>query len=147
MKVVVYNRDATRRLRNADAAAAALRAWLPEGSEVSLVVHREDLPVCGLVALLAGADALVTPHGFSAMLSVFLPPGSLLVEINPYRFAGFEPYARLAAAFGVGHWVVHSEPVRKLQPVLLDIVGAYRVGSVLHWSNFSSSYPCLHACK
>jgi hypothetical protein len=125
LKVVVYDRDMTRRLRHAPNATAALQARLPPGSEVSLVVHREDRPVCELVALLSGADALVTPHGFTAMLLLLLPPGALLVEIFPYRSES-EPFApRLASAFGVDHAAVTSEPVRKLQPALFDIIGAW----------------------
>lgn len=121
LKVIVYNRDSTRRLREAHQVVEHFTARLPSGSKVKLIIHREDRPICELVVLLSDADALVTPHGFSSMLMMYLPRRAVLVEIMPYQF-NWPGYGPLAAAFGVKHVRIPSGPVRKLQPVLLDMV-------------------------
>jgi hypothetical protein len=121
---VIYNRDGfSRRLRHAHNTTALLHSFLlpPFSSSnththvhTNLLTHQEDRPICEVVAALADADALITPHGFSGMLSGFLPPESLLVEIMPYHF-GDPTYERMASAFNLQYMHVVSEPVRKLQ--------------------------------
>lgn len=108
-RLVVYQRNRSRLLSNADAVVSSLREQLGPSWEVVVHVHDPGAPPCTLVRLMRGADVLLTPHGFQSMLMLFMPRGALVFEIYPYLYykAAYRP---LAGEIGVEHAFVTAEP-------------------------------------
>ena len=119
--VVVYQRDAGRRLEGAEEAADALVEALPGGTGAwrhSVVTHHENLPPCLLKRCLGNADVLVTPHGFQSMLYVLLKPGAMMYEVFPHRYYK-HGYKRAALEWGLAHGMSLSPP-RGALPTLIS---------------------------
>eukprot|EP00981_Chlorochromonas_danica_P009944 scaffold2913_cov181-Ochromonas_danica.AAC.38 len=86
-KLVLYQRDKTRRLRNEEEALQLLHDKLPEKDwEIRMIMHDNTVSPCQLMHTLADADVLLTPHGFQAVLMLFLPARSIFFEIFPARY-------------------------------------------------------------
>ena len=112
-RLVLYQRDRSRKLVEEAQALEMLRARLPEAGswEVEVIVHSPDRSPCSLARKLRRTDVLLTSHGFQSMLLLFLPRPSILFEVFPYRYfkRGYGPLSR---EYGVIHGGVMSPPVR-----------------------------------
>ncbi|XP_033626754.1 protein O-linked-mannose beta-1,4-N-acetylglucosaminyltransferase 2-like isoform X1 [Asterias rubens] len=64
----------------------------------------EDFPVTHLIEIISCAKALIGMHGSLLILAMFLPPGSILLELFPYAInpAHYTPYRRLVELQGMG---------------------------------------------
>lgn len=84
-----------------DAIPSLLKAKLPDADqwEIEILVHA-DRPVCELAHRLHTVDVLVTPHGFQAMLLLFLPRPAILFELFPFRYYK-DCYTKLSEDYGV----------------------------------------------
>eukprot|EP01033_Poteriospumella_lacustris_P003383 gene3383-2504_t len=102
-KLVIYQRDLSRKIMNEAEAIQLLRAALPADLwEISVLMHSSKRSPCELAHMLNDVDVLVTPHGFQSMLLLFLPRPALLFEVFPYRYwkRGYGP---LSKEYGVIH--------------------------------------------
>ena len=131
-KLVIYQRDLSRRLDNEIEALGLLGQALPSvlgtGTDpatstgtgagagggpadwdVKVLMHAKDRSPCELALALHDADVLLTPHGFQSMLLLFLPRPALLFEVFPYKYykRGYGPLGR---EYGVIHAGVMSPP-------------------------------------
>jgi len=110
-RVVIYQRDVSRRLLHARRLASKLELLLSDGDaktekgasndssslrskrrtswRVELLTHSSTRPPCDLVSALRSATVLITPHGFQSILLLFQPRHSLLVELHPALY--FKP--------------------------------------------------------
>ena len=84
-RLVLYQRNRDRRLRDHEAAAAALTERLGARWAVELEMHDDSRHPCDLLATLRDADVLLTPHGFQTVLLIFMPAGGAVFEIFPYK--------------------------------------------------------------
>lgn len=113
-RLVLYQRDRSRKLVDEASAIALIKSRLPQASswDVEVLVHQPDRSPCALARKLRHTDVLVTSHGFQSMLLLFLPRPSVLFEIFPYRYfkRGYGPLSR---EYGVVHGGVMSPPVRE----------------------------------
>jgi len=121
-KLVIYQRDLSRRLDNEIEALELLGRALPADQwEVRVLMHAKDRSPCELAHALHDVDVLVTPHGFQSMLLLFLPRPSLLFEVFPYRYYK-RGYGPLGKEYGVIHSGVMSPPLAWHSRVLLSVV-------------------------
>ena len=78
-------------------------------------VGAEDYKIIDIIALLQSAQVLVGMHGSLLVLSMFLSPGAVLVELFPYAVVpeNYTPYKTLAELYGMGlvyrSWRVTNE--------------------------------------
>ncbi len=108
-KVVIYQRDQTRKIGNLQDAARHLESQLKSHSvnishrgvdyDVSVLFHSESRPVCQLVRQVALVDVLLAPHGFQNMLLLIQPLRSILLEIHPKHL--FKPKVYGAIQYGI----------------------------------------------
>eukprot|EP00752_Nemacystus_decipiens_P012453 g11034.t1 len=112
-RLLVYQRDQNRQIRNADKVVEDLRQRLGDGWVVEKMMHDSDRPPCELVATVGRVDVLLTAHGFQSMLGLFMRPGSLLFEVFPHKYfkAGYAP---MAEGLGVRHAFSMSRSLRPL---------------------------------
>ena len=91
-KLLIYQRDASRKMRGIDQFVENLRNQLSTDSsaiersaawEVDLYSHRENGSPCELVRKLSQTSAFVTAHGFQSFLLIYLPNTALVVEVFP----------------------------------------------------------------
>jgi hypothetical protein len=97
-KVIVYQRDVSRRFINEQEIMRVLEKELKESSyshtvngtsvvsvpwTVELVKHDRNRSPCDLVHLMQSTTALLTSHGFQSTLLLFLPDESVLAEVHP----------------------------------------------------------------
>lgn len=107
-KLVIYQRDLSRKLLNQAPAIDMLRSTLSGDWDIQVVMHVSSRSPCALYELLQDADVLLTPHGFQSMLLILMAPGKLLFEVFPYRY--YKPaYSPFGREFGVHHGGVMSE--------------------------------------
>lgn len=124
-KLVIYQRDQSRRLRNEVEVLELLGSTLPSlglGSwDVRVLIHEKDRSPCSLAHALHDVDVLLTPHGFQSILLLFLPRPALLFEVFPYRYykRGYGPLGR---EYGVMHAGVMSPPLGWANRLLLGLV-------------------------
>eukprot|EP01033_Poteriospumella_lacustris_P011167 gene11167-7943_t len=117
-KLVVYQRDLTRRLENQEEVLQSLRANLPKSSwQFMVVMHDNDRSPCELSHILNDADVLLTPHGFQSTLLLFLPTPALIFEIFPFPYYK-PPYKLMAQSLGVVHASYFSPPTSTMFQVL-----------------------------
>jgi hypothetical protein len=104
-KLVIYQRDLSRKLANEAEAIAMLKEVLLPSSdwEINVLMHSNKRTPCELAHILSNVDVLLTPHGFQSMLLLFLPRPSLLFEIFPYKY-----YKRGYGPFSSEYGIVHS---------------------------------------
>ena len=69
---------------------------------ISMVMHREEADPCSIWASLWNVDLLLTPHGFQSILLLFMPKGSAIFEVFPYKYwkEGYRPFAN---EYGLWH--------------------------------------------
>ena len=111
-KLVIYQRDISRKLDGLEDSLTLLRKRLPDTEweiqviscsscivlvlyinlvlflsvclcfHEKVVMHKKDRSPCELTHLLSSVDVLLTPHGFQSMLLLFLPRPAVLFEVN-----------------------------------------------------------------
>lgn len=104
-KLVVYQRDLSRKLLQQDESITLLRSLLPNADDwhIQVLMHSSTRSPCSLAHILHNTDVLLTPHGFQSMLLLFLPLPSILFEIFPYKY-----YKRGYGPFGHEYGIVHA---------------------------------------
>lgn len=122
-KLVLYQRDLSRTLKNQEGALSWLRRGLSADWELQVVMHKADPSPCELSHKLYDADVLLTPHGFQSMLLLFLPRPALMFEVFPYRYYK-RAYGPLSVEYGILHGGTMSPPLEWLQGVLLSLVSS-----------------------
>lgn len=121
-KLVIYQRDLSRRLDNQRSALEMLRTALPASEwDVSVIMHTKDRSPCSLALALRDTDVLLTPHGFQSMLLLLLPRPALLFEVFPYRYYK-RGYGPLSKEYGVIHAGVMSPPLTWHGGLLLPLI-------------------------
>ncbi|CAM9121302.1 unnamed protein product [Ectocarpus sp. 8 AP-2014] len=80
------------------------------GWAVEEIIHDVERHPCELVQELAGADILLTAHGFQSMLSLFMAPGSLLFEVYPHKYYK-KGYAPMVQSMGLRYAYSESPPL------------------------------------
>jgi hypothetical protein len=99
-KLTLYERDANRHFAGLDALLHNLDARLDAQWDINVLVHNEDVHPCHIYHELHNTDVYVTTHGFQSTAVMFMPVGSVIIEIFPFRY--WKPsYIPLAAQFGV----------------------------------------------
>ena len=120
-KLIIYQRDRTRKLENEIEALHLLGGALPSSDwEVKVLMHAKDRSPCDLAHALWDVDVLLTPHGFQSMLLLFLPRPSLLFEVFPYRYYK-RGYGPLGKEYHVLHAGVMSPPLAWHSRLLLAL--------------------------
>ncbi|CAN0045467.1 unnamed protein product, partial [Phaeothamnion confervicola] len=163
-RVLIYNRDRSRQLINAEEVAAQLRLRLPALAslaaagaagvagtanaagtvaaavrwEVDVMLHSNARHPCELVQRLHEVDVLVTPHGFQSMMILFLQPGAVLFELYPYKYYKLG-YKALAPATGVRYEFAMSEPQTLRHKLLLHYISTERCMSFYFCRSFARS--------
>eukprot|EP00752_Nemacystus_decipiens_P010141 g9037.t1 len=113
-KLVIYQRDRNRQLLNSEELVDELWDRVGHiGWTFTEIIHDDERHPCDLIDELAGADVLLTAHGFQSMLSIFMAPGSILFEVYPHKYykAGYAPLAR---SLGLRYGYSQSPPVLPL---------------------------------
>ena len=120
-KLVIYQRDLSRKLANEVEAIALLKEKLGNKWDIQVLMHSKDRSPCALSMLLHDADVLVTPHGFQSMLLLFLPRPAIIFEVFPYRYykRGYGPFSN---EYGVIHGGVMSPATSTINKVLLSLI-------------------------
>lgn len=111
-KMVIYQRDRTRRFDNFDSMLTNIRSSLLINNndwQFHVVMHANDRSPCELAHMLHDTDVLLTPHGFQSTLLVFLPTPALLFEVFPSPYFK-PPYKYLANSLGMVHASYSSLP-------------------------------------
>ncbi|CAM9549735.1 unnamed protein product, partial [Chrysoparadoxa australica] len=120
-RLVIYQRNKSRRLRDSEAVQSSLKELLGGGWEVVLLLHDDATHPCGLYRQLHDADVLLTPHGFQSMLALFMPPKALLFEVFPYKYWK-DGYAPMVAEWGLTYDAVMSRSQNFWSGVMLFFV-------------------------
>ena len=81
---------------------AQLAAALPNATVVTAVTSGRA-PLCAQARWVHGASLLVSPHGAHLTNALWLPRGSLLLEVMPWGMWDYEGYAGLLRGGGVAH--------------------------------------------
>jgi len=119
-KMVLYQRDISRKLANEQEAIQMLTDRLPSKDwEIKIIYHSSQRSPCQLAHSLHDADVLLTPHGFQSMLLLFLPISSILFEVFPYKYfkRGYGPFSN---EYGVVHSGVMSPATTWHTQILLS---------------------------
>ncbi|CAM9832843.1 unnamed protein product [Ectocarpus sp. 12 AP-2014] len=135
-RLVIYQRNHDRRLLSLDDNVAVFQHLLGPTWEVVQIVHDNAHEPCWLYSQLMDADMLLTPHGFQSMLLLFLPPGSTILEVFPYKYWK-EGYAPLAKEWGVRHEHIMSRPVSWEKRLALFFVPLERCMKSIHCRKWS----------
>lgn len=123
-KLIVYQRDKTRRFQNVHVIVDTLIMELESSDwEVELLIHDDRTPPCSLAHLISTADAIVTPHGFQATVVLFMKPGAVLYEVFPWLFRVPGIYGTLASKRGVEYDNYMSPPLGIVQGLVLSLIG------------------------
>lgn len=110
LKMTVFERDSNRHFTDLALILGELDSKLDEKWSISTVRHDEDMQPCELYHELHKTDVFLTTHGFQSTALVFLPEGSVIIEIFPFRYWKAS-YIPLAAQFGVHHrWAQNEGP-------------------------------------
>ena len=120
-KLVIYQRDLSRKLANEIEAISIIKERLGDKWDIQVLMHSKDRSPCALSMLLNDVDVLVTPHGFQSMLLLFLPRPAIIFEIFPFRYykRGYGPFSN---EYGVIHGGVMSPATSIVNKVLLSLV-------------------------
>jgi hypothetical protein len=99
---VVYQRNKDRMVLDPDVVTMNLHERLGPKWNISMVMHREEADPCSIWASLWNVDLLLTPHGFQSILLLFMPKGSAIFEVFPYKYwkEGYRPFAN---EYGLWH--------------------------------------------
>jgi hypothetical protein len=118
-KIVVYQRDLSRKIEHLDAVSKRIQGKINFWNSISkrrssntsnssrcgcwapleVVTHSNDRPVCELFHQLSQASVLITAHGFQSSLLLFQPLHSTLIEIHPWL--AFKPKVYGAMQYGI----------------------------------------------
>jgi len=121
-RLVIYQRDISRKLFNQEEAVGFLQnAFPPAQWDISVLMHVQDASPCELAHTLSSVDVLLTPHGFQSMLLLFLPHPAVLFEVFPYRYYK-RGYGPLSLDYGITHGGVMSPPISWDRRLLLRLV-------------------------
>eukprot|EP00598_Pedospumella_elongata_P014472 CAMPEP_0185013308 /NCGR_PEP_ID=MMETSP1098-20130426/98741_1 /TAXON_ID=89044 /ORGANISM="Spumella elongata, Strain CCAP 955/1" /LENGTH=746 /DNA_ID=CAMNT_0027542375 /DNA_START=128 /DNA_END=2368 /DNA_ORIENTATION=- len=123
-KMVLYQRDLSRKLANQEEAVAMLRSKLSESDwDIEILMHKTSRSPCTLMHHLYNTDILLTPHGFQSMLLLFLPRPGLMFEIFPEKYykRGYGPFG---AEYGVTHGGTMSPSTGYYQQLVLPYVSS-----------------------
>ena len=99
MKVLLYQRDASRRFVDLEASVLEFRATLGLNWSVEILSHSENMSPCEVINSVLAATVFVTPHGFQSALLLFQPLSSVLVEVHPSYYLKQEVYGFVQAGF------------------------------------------------
>merc|ERR1711965_364841 len=82
-------------VREHELALRLLNARLGERWNISVALHDDEQHPCAVWRMLRNVDVLLTPHGFQSILLLFMPRGSVIFEIFPYKYwkDGYRPFA------------------------------------------------------
>lgn len=106
--IILFSRSRNRFIDNEQELASALEHKL--GHRV-VTVQMETHSFYEQVRLLSHAKLAVGMHGSLLIMSIFLPPGSALLELYPFAVPAenYTPYKTLASLRGaVGHYAVFA---------------------------------------
>lgn len=131
-KMVLYQRNRDRVVRKHELALHLLNARLGERWNITLALHDDDRHPCTVWRMLRDVDVLLTPHGFQSILLLFMPHGSVIFEIFPYKYwkDGYRPFAN---EYGLFHgWSQNRRATNWARNVALSFVSQE---SCMQWSS------------
>jgi hypothetical protein len=99
IKVLLYQRDASRRFVDLNASVLEFRATLGLNWSVEILSHSEKMSPCEVINSVRTATVFVTPHGFQSVLLLFQPLSSVIVEVHPSFYLKQEVYGFVQAGF------------------------------------------------
>jgi hypothetical protein len=99
IKILLYQRDASRRFVDLDASVLEFRATLGLNWSVEILSHSEKMSPCEVINSVRTATVFVTPHGFQSVLLLFQPLSSVIVEVHPSYYLKQEVYGFVEAGF------------------------------------------------
>lgn len=140
LNVLIYQRDASRRLINLDNAMARLSVLLGPEWAVKSIYHSDNLSPCTIINRVRTATVLITPHGFQSVLLLFQPLSSLLVEIHPAFYFKQEVYGFIQAGLRQNFKLARSYLAEESVPVHLIAIFAAHVIRALG----ITTHDCLH---
>ena len=140
LRVVIYQRDKSRLLLNAEHAVKKLGMLLGPRWVVETVLH-SDLCPCKMIDLMRTATVLITPHGFQSVLLLFQPLSSVLIEVHPSHYLKQEVYGFVQAGLRQSFNIARSYLAEESVPVVpLAIAASY----VMKWCGFLT-HDCMHS--
>lgn len=160
--VRVYQRNTNRRFQNLPFIEHRLKELLAEGAakrndstaawRVEVLMHSDDRPICELVRLTASSPALLTPHGFQSVLTLFQPQAALLAEVHPamYDKPGYygQLNANLRVHMGLQRAYLHEESGLDSKAVGGIIGLLARSGLLGHLCGATATRPlCRYLCR
>ena len=117
LKVLIYQRDTSRRIVNVEESALDLRTRLGLNWTVEILSHSENTSPCDVINSVRTATVLVTPHGFQSVLLLFQPLNSVIVEVHPSYYFKQEVYGFIQAGFRQNFNVARSYLAEESVPV------------------------------
>ena len=89
--------------------------------DINVYHHSEEQNACTLRSYLQNADIFLTTHGFQSTAVIFMKPGSVLLEVFPYKYYK-ESYFAVAYQFAVHHlWTQNIQPTSLSAQVLRGV--------------------------
>jgi hypothetical protein len=129
--MLVYQRDANRLFVSLYAKLQQL-AGNPqlESWDINVYHHSEEQSACTLRTYLRDADIFLTTHGFQSTAVMFMKPGSILLEVFPYKYYK-ESYFAVSYQFAVHHlWTQNIQPTSPSAQVLRGVTQGQCMASV-----------------
>lgn len=117
LKLLIYQRDTSRRIVNIEESALDLRSRLGLNWTVEILSHSENMSPCDVINSVRTATVLVTPHGFQSVLLLFQPLNSVIVEVHPSYYFKQEVYGFIQAGFRQNFNVARSYLAEESVPV------------------------------
>jgi hypothetical protein len=88
---------------------------------IQTLYHSEQMHPCLLRQALHDTDIFLTTHGFQCSALIFMKPGSVLLEVFPFRY--YKPsYLNLCAQFGIHHRFIQNRAPTSLNRQVLRLV-------------------------
>ena len=139
-EVLIYQRDASRRLVNLNSAMAGMSKLLGPRWAMISISHSDDLSPCAVINRVRTATVLITPHGFQSVLLLFQPLSSLLVEIHPAFYFKQEVYGFIQAGLRQNFKLARSYLAEESLPVHFATTSAAHIIRSLGFT----THDCLH---
>lgn len=140
LTVLMYQRDASRRLVNMNTAMKRMGTLLGSRWTIKTIFHSDDLSPCTIINPIRKATVLITPHGFQSILLLFQPLSSVLVEVHPAFYLKQEVYGFIQAGLRQNFKLARSYLAEESIPVHFV---TRSVARVLYFFRFST-HDCLH---
>jgi hypothetical protein len=140
LNVLIYQRDASRRLLNLKNALARMSELLGPRWAVNTISHSDDLSPCAVINRIRTATVLITPHGFQSVLLLFQPLSSLLVEVHPAFYFKQEVYGFVQAGLRQNFKLARSYLAEESVPVYFGTTSAAHIIQALGFT----THDCLH---